>query len=364
MPPKSEVLIFDSSGENLLREHLHDWSVEVLPMPSELICIPVMLASFLVRGRLSEAYFDAYIRRVSPRLIITFIDNTEAFYRLSLRHPSIKTMFVQNGWRAHYADVFERLDALDEDVGNLKVDYMMCFGKEVGRHYQRHIHGDVVPIGALRNNRHACCIARNPTLVAFISQWRSEGLRIAGRMYSQWEFMGATDHYILGFLSEYSRNHAKSLSIIPRTPRGSEARREETDYYTSILGSMCRFIESDLNGSSYKALDSVQVVVGVDSTLVYESIARGARTAVFAIRGELMGVRGFEYGWPAACPSDGPFWTNSPSHDRFATIMDYLFSISDEGWRKELERTSFNELMAFDPGNGMLKKTLKLTLGT
>jgi len=361
-PRKSDVLIFDACGEDLLREYLRDWSVEVLPVRGESINVPVMLASLFVGGNRSEAYFDVYIRRVRPLLIVTFIDNTPAFYRLASRHPGVKTMFIQNGWRGYHADVFERLDAPAGSTGALAVDYMLCFGSAVGRHYQRYIAGTAVAIGALRNNRQARSAVRDAGCIAFVSQWRSEGLQLAGRMYSQEELIGAADRCIVDFLADYARVRGKRVSIIPRTPAGSAERKEEAQHFATMLGGLCRFLEYDTPGSSYQALDAAEVVVGVDSTLVYEAIARGARTAVFSIRGALMGVQGFDYGWPAACAPDGPFWTNTPAPERFAAVLDYLFAISDEDWRKELQGVAFEELMVFDPGNALFKQTLAQAL--
>ena len=361
-PKKSEVLIFDACGAELLRDYLRDWSVEVLPVRGESINVPVMLASLFVGGNRSEAYFDVYIRRVRPLLIVTFIDNTPAFYRLASRHPGVKTMFIQNGWRGYHADVFEQLDASERNVGSLAVDYMLCFGHAVGRHYQRYIAGTAVAIGALRNNRQLRSAAREAGSIAFVSQWRSEGIQCAGRVYSQEEFMGAIDRCIVSFVADYARAHGKRLSIIPRTPADSDQRREEAQYFEAMLGEPCRFLEYDKPGSSYQALDAAEVVVGVDSTLVYEAIARGTRTAVFSIRGALMGVQGFGYGWPAACEPDGPFWTNTPAPERFAAVLDYLFGISDDDWRKELQGLAFEELMVFDPGNALLRQTLAQAL--
>ena len=345
-----------------MRDYLTDWSVEVLPVRGESINIPVMLVSLFVGGNRSDAYFDVYIRKVRPKLIVTFIDNTPAFYRLAPRHPGVKTMFIQNGWRGYHVDVFEQLDAQTGDHRELAVDYMLCFGSAIGRHYQRYIKGNVVAIGALRNNQYLPGIARDVGRIAFVSQWRSEGLQVAGRTYSQEELIAAVDRYIVSFLAEYARAHGKRVSIIPRTPADSEARQDETRYFAAMLGGGCDFLEYDSANSSYRAIDVAEVVVGVDSTLVYEAIARGTRTAVFSIRGALMGVRGFDYGWPATNQPEGPFWTNTPSHDRFAAVLDYLFAISDNDWREELSRISFEDLMTFDPGNLILKQMLAKAL--
>ncbi|MES2770817.1 MAG: LA_1612 family putative O-antigen biosynthesis protein [Pseudomonadota bacterium] len=362
-PKKSDILIFDACGEALLREYLSDWSIEVLPVRGERINVPLMLASLFVSGRRSEAYFDLYVRKVAPKLIITFIDNTPAFYRLTVRHPGVKTMFIQNGWRSRYGDVFELLtEPAPSQKNALAVDYMMCFGSAIGAHFQRYIAGEVMAIGALRNNRQPQLASKAAGTIAFISQWSRHGVQLAGKTYSQDAFMGTADRCILAFLSKYAAEHKKKLYIIPRTHVGSVDRRDETSYYSALLGKACSFLEYDTPGSSYQAIDVAEVVVGVDSTLVYETIARGNKAAVFAIRSALMGVEGFEYGWPAPLAAEGAFWTNSPSPERFRAVLDYLFSTSEAQWRAELKRVSFEQLMVFDPDNTILKTTLTQVL--
>lgn len=361
-PQKAEILIFDACGEALLREYLGEWSVEVLHVRGESINVPVMLAALCARGRKSDAYFDFYVRCVAPRLIVTFIDNTPAFYRLSARNPGVRTMFVQNGWRSYYGDVFELLEAGGDASDKLAVDYMLCFGESIGSHYRRHIEGAVIPIGALRSNRHPRTAARLHGVIAFISQWRSEGLQLAGRTYSQEEFIGEADRCILGFLADYARAHDKRLRIIPRTRAGSADRVAEAAYFAAMTGGACAFLEFDMPTSSYEAVDAAEVVVGVDSTLVYEALARGTRTAVLSIRGTLMSITGFEFGWPEKLLADGPFWTSSPSPERFGEILDHLFGLDDAAWADELAQAGGDDLMAHDPGNRILQASLRQAL--
>ncbi len=357
-PNESEVLIFDACGEELLREHLLDWSVEVLPVRGESVNIPVTLASLFVLGNRSDAYLDVYIRRVKPKLALTFIDNTVAFYRLARRHPGLKTMFVQNGWRGYHVDVFEQLETRRDSADTFAVDYMLCFGQAVGKHYQRFISGAVVTMGALRNNRQPRDFSAVQGSIVFVSQWHRDGINVAGKAYSQDEFIGAVDRCLLGFLGEYARHHGKRLYIIPRTQVADPNRADEAQHFSSILGESCCFLETDLLGSSYRAVDKAEVVVGVDSTLLYEAAARGVKTAFFSIRGSIMGVKGFDFGWPAQYPSRGGFWTNTPSSKEFEKVLDYLIPLSDDAWSEELRRASFAELMIFDQGNLTLKKTL------
>ena len=124
------------------------------------------------------------------------------------------------------------------------------------------------------------------------------------------------------------------------------------------------FSEEPGSYASYQAVDSAEIVVSADSTLGYESIARGKKTAIFSLRTTLLDMPDLAYGWPADYPSEGPFWTNKPDSDIFIRILDYLFEVSDEQWEKDVEATNFSSIMEYDPRNTIFQSILEKELGS
>ena len=99
-PRQSDVLILDATEPGaVLAEYLEPWNPQVLHMRGEQFYIPVLLASFLRRGSRVNAYTDCFIEKVSPRLLVTFMDHYVHFYTLSKKHPEVKTLFIQNGMK-------------------------------------------------------------------------------------------------------------------------------------------------------------------------------------------------------------------------------------------------------------------------
>ena len=96
-PHQSDVLIFDACGQEILLEYLQPWNPEILHVRHESCNVPVLLISIFRRGKRVEAYIDCYIEKVRAKLVVTFIDNNQIFYTISQRHPSVRTMFIQNG---------------------------------------------------------------------------------------------------------------------------------------------------------------------------------------------------------------------------------------------------------------------------
>jgi len=364
-PRQSAVLIFDSASQNVLLEYLEPWKPEVLHVGGERINMPVLLASLLKSGKFSDAYVDSFIEKVRPRLVITFIDNSFSFYSIRQRHPTVKTLFVQNGSRSYYADIFEVLDKISSDCrAALRVDYMLTFGPIIGAEYARHIKGTVVSMGSIRNNRLPRTRPSQRDVIAFVSQWHKYGFYVGSTLCTQETFFGQADRLIIRFLMHYAKQKQKRLTILRRNRKHDELCNQEEAYFRKLLGCEAEFLDPNGICPSYQAIDTAEVVVAVDTTLGYESIARGNRTAIFSIRSDLLGVPDATYGWPGDFPAKGPFWTNHPNAADFERILDHLFAINDEQWQAELAKHSFEKIMIYDPGNSILKSVLQEELGS
>ena len=364
-PSQSDVLIYDACGQEYLLNYLAPWQPITLHVRGELMNMPVILASLFRSGKKSHAYVDCYIEKVKPKLIVTFIDNNPNFYLLSNRHPNIKTMFLQNGWRGYYADSFELLRNMESElIEKMKVDYMMTFGALTGEMYAKYFPGTALPIGSIKNNYLANKNNKEKDLIVFISQWCKDGFIMGSKFYTHWEFFGQADNPILKWIKKYADVNNKKLVIAPRFFEDLDLRLLEEAYYEGILGDDVEYLKLDKTYPAYQAIDMASVVITVDSTLGYESIARGNKTAFFSIRSDLLGIPGFTCGWPDGLPDEGYFWSNYLNTDNFTRIMDYLFSVSDEQWQKDLDAVGFSSLMLYDSGNTIFNSVLKKELGT
>ena len=365
LPLKSDVLIFDANGLELLLEYLGPWKPEVLHVRNECINIPILLRSLFRRGKKSLAYTDCFIEKVNPKLMVTFTDNNPKFFSISQQHPSVKTVFIQNGTRSYYGDIFEVLEKSSSEACSLMtVDYMMTHGGNVGREFARYIKGKVIPIGSFKNNRLQATNASLNDIVAFISQWQESGFLLNNVFYSHDSFFSQTDRPIVEFLVKYTDKKNKRFMIIPRNSVGDVGRKSEEAYFRELIGNNVVFLEPEGAYGSYKALDIAGVAVGVDSTLIYEAIARGSKAAIFSTRSGVLGLGSFTYGWPNENLDEGPFWTNRSDPKAFERIMDYLFQINDQQWRVELNKHSFDQVMPYDAGNSILQMILAKELGS
>lgn len=362
-PRKSEVLIFDAAGVDILMPYLSPWNPEVLHIRNEVVCIPVLFASFFRKGKRLVAYSDCYIKYVQPKLVITHIDNNPNFYLLSSKHPGITTVFLQNGLRSYYLDIFEMLDSPVFKNVEMHVDYMLTFGQTVGREYNKRISGRCIPVGSVKNNSVDRKIVQKSKSIVFISQFRSdEWLTIDGVKITRKEYFESADKAVVTFLNEYAKRTGRSFSIATYymdSPFTKQELEMEKQYYDALTGFQMEYIVRESSVSSYHVLDATEVGVSIDSSLAYESAVRGNKMAFFCIRGSFLGKKGYDFGWPGSFPAHGKFWTSIPDETYFTQIMDYLFSIDSAQWQKDMESDFLNEVMTVDPSNQILRDLIR-----
>lgn len=366
-PRKSKVLIYDAAGQAILSKYVKKWDPEILHTRNESINIPILLKSLFRGGGRLNAYADCYIEEVNPKLILTHIDNNTNFYFLSKRYPETVTIFLQNGLRSYYLDVFETLDKnIDSFKNKYKVDWMGTFGTYVGEEYKKYIEGKFVPIGSVKNNSIPKTAKKKRGVISFISQFRSEeNLLVDGEVVTREDYFQSSDRSILKFLVKYAEINKKDLQIITYNKQDSIDDLElEKKYYNELAGFNFSFSVRKDEYSSYQTVDTADVIIGIDSSLTYESAVRGNKTAFFSIRGHFLQRKGYDFGWPSVLPSDGPFWTNIPDENIYKRILDHLFEIDEVEWENEMLVNNFSNIMRYDPENTILSTYLDQILSS
>jgi surface carbohydrate biosynthesis protein len=357
LPKRAEVLIYDASGTEALAPYLTKYSVATLEVRGESINVPCLLRAALTlsfwkvwKYNSFAAYAEAFIHAVSPKVVITFIDNNSAFYKISKRFSGVTTVFIQNGTRGESGDVFDGLVKSDK----YHVDYMLVHGRAIGSHYLNYISGQFIPIGSLKNNAVTNINSVDSEGVLFISQWHSrpEG---GGAFYVEhdgtavyWDKFFTSEVVVLKFLDRWCAANNKKLKICGRT-KGKEG-PEQAFYADFLTECVWEYISKMDNYSSYELINTAEIVVSIDSTLGYESIIRGKKTAALSCRGSSIESDASNFGWPANLPNNGPFWTNDQNEAQFQRIMDYLVTVSNDDWTST-SRSFSTELMEFDLGN-------------
>jgi surface carbohydrate biosynthesis protein len=362
-PKRAKLLLFDRNGAQVFETYFDPSCVEVLDNWRDSINLRVVARMLLRSGwRASCAEYERrYVELVAPAVVLTFIDNNTAFYRLKAENPGITTVFVQNGIRSEFC-VFGRLRRDPPAPGFYRVDYMLCFGAAVGAHYRQYIDGEAIAIGSFRNNLQPPVTPPSVSRdLLFISQYRRPPADATAPLFVEagqavtFERFFALERVLLPKLLVFCRQHGLKLKICGFSSIHGEA---EAAYFASLLvGSDWEFMPRSGRYSSYDRVDAAAGVVFADSTLGYEAIARGRRTAAFSVRGNLLGLPARKFGWPAELPARGPFWSDSLDDSEVRRVLEFICDASDDAWRAERERYAA-ELIAYDGGNHRFLKLM------
>ena len=357
-PIRAEILIYDRVGADSFLPIVKPYSHEVLALRGESINLYCLIKSALTlrfwSGDSLNAYIDSFINLVSPKIVITYIDNDPRFYEISKRFPRVQTIFVQNGRRAELGFL--------EKNRNYHVDYMFVFGEAIGQLYSQFVSGTIHVIGSLRNNSILPGQTSLSNTVLYISSWEPEPTNqnplftLSDGREIGWKEYYSPEIEVLGFLEDWCATNNKLLQICGRSP---QFQSKEEDFYRNLLESVdWEFLPRNSDTySTYKRIDLSELVVFIESTCGYEALSRGKRTAALTCRGVGISVNSERFGWPMNLPDSGRFWTNSIDREKFKEILDFLNLSSDNDWEK-VRQEYLPQIMAFDLNNTCLTKVL------
>ena len=352
LPPRHKpALLYFVTGADVIAPYFSPDEFQVLDLREHEVNLWVAVRCLFDRNLSAQNYALIYIEIVKPKLVITFIDNFPAFFQIKSRFPEITTVLIQNGVRVDPHDLFETKSAASSLHKNF-VDKMFVFGSAIGAEYAKYTDGEIVPIGSFKNNL-VPITKSNKQTVAYISTYRSGIARttvipdsLPGFPIQYGQIIDRREQTII-FLANFCKTNNLSLVIIGK----DEDFEGEKAYYDKLLKDFSWTIaQRQTTTINYAVVDESEIVVFTSSTLGYESLARGKKTAAFLIDAEIIDSPSIKFGWPVSLSDDGKFWTNRLDEVRFKEILNYLVTSSGDEWEKVRAET-MHEIINFDPGN-------------
>lgn len=350
-PPQRDVLLYFKTGADVIAPYFSPREFQILDLRESEVNLAVAIRCILTRDLSAQNYARQFIRMARPKLILTFIDNFPSFYLLKNEFPEIQIWLIQNGVRSDRGDLFGLLKTGYPTQAS-QVDKMFVFGSAVGEKYLEFISGEVVVHGSFKNNLVPLTQPKKAS-VAYISTYRPNQVRAFVVPESRPEAPVTYQQVIerrqkaIVWLAKYCAETQLRLTIIGK----HESPEHEEAYYRSLLKNYdFEFVARRISTSSYMALDKSEIIVFTSSTLGYESLARGKKTAALMLDAEIIDAEALKFGWPAKLPEEGPFWTHQLSEQRLRQIMDFLRNIEDREW-DQTRTQAIKDVITFDPGN-------------
>jgi len=357
-PKKAEVLIYDHPFAETIKKYFNSDEVEVYYNRFEedsKINFYIVLKCFLnLNFQLKKNYKDKYFKFVNPKVVITFNDNNPVFFQLKKQFPNIIFVAIQKAWKYDTEfDIIYKRHSLKKNSGYY-CDYLFCYNKHVAEIYSQFIsYKKVFAIGSFTSNSKK--IEKNAEEpIVFISQWRSfkESTPFTGNLkFGDWQ---KNEIFFLKKLSEYLKKKSLKIKIIGKTTHSIE---REKNFYEKIFNDSCTFIPQSYKRNHYKILDNSRLVISLESTLAYESLARGNRTIFFSIRSD--GLKKFDmirFCWPETKADKGPNWSNEYNFEEFERLFS-IMKIKDIEWSKIIN-SHFNTTTIYDEDNSQFTKLM------
>lgn len=368
-PKRSDVLIYSSFGAEFLSELLGSAESLVLDVYLRRLYLQPALSAFWLsltgRSRgfgLTFDYTCAVIEATKPRVLITFMDESEEFWRFKKIFPHVRTVMIQNGRRFVTGDVFGRIPVSPD----LEVDHMFLFSSTVGEQYGKFIRGQVHPHGSMKLNKAA-------QEINFASEKNDDVLYISGfealNDFAPRFINGDTVSYDAYFeadklhlkqLARWCNRKGLALTIAGRS-NGDDS--QERVWFDEILGADCkwRFQSKTSVLGTYELAARHKLVTTCDSTLGYELIAVGCKVLFHSLRGTLLKESSYDFGWPAELPDCGPAWYGGTNAIELESLLDSVWEMNPKRYI-ELMNPYVPLVMNLDAGNTDLSSTLRAIL--
>jgi surface carbohydrate biosynthesis protein len=358
-PKNVEVIIYNSRGEEILFDLLRGKRVKCVS-PEKRYNIFILFLTFLKLKFSFKGYLEEYIKISKPRLLISNVDNEPFVWNLKHKFSFLSVVVIQFAHRSRVHDLFgiPNISTLFK-IHNAHVDYFFVFNKNVIVEYKNLVKSNFLLLGSIKNNYIPLSNQKfSSKKVSFISQYRSNQkhhpifVTIDGREILKEQFY-SSEFKLLPALLLFCEINSFELNII-----GCSNLLEEIEFYNSILGSgNYYFISKTTTYGSYELLSQSRLVITVDSTLGYESLARGIKTAFISNRSNDLLEESVRFGWPGKFNDSGPFWINNVEHENILTLLNSLNEMP-LNIHQDLVKKYSNELMVFDFNNSVLKTTI------
>ena len=329
-PKKTKILVFDYNGSDNFIKHIKKHNYDILHIRGEKINLFIVLKCLLTLKLNYKNYINYYIKTSKPKLIITFIDNNFFFYQLKNYHPSIKTLFVQNGLRSHHSDIFGNKYSINKKK-ELSVDYMLVSNKIIGKKYNKFIKGKTIPIGYFKNNNYLIRNNFKKKEIIYISTHRNYELnKKVTKKYTWLDFI-KNDKKFFYWLNNFCNSNNIKINVLARSNQYTESLKEKK-YFDSFFPKYKFFIGKK---NPYNVIDKFEYVITNDSTLGIENIARNGRTAFICNRKNIYPFITRKFGWMENFPKSGFFWTYANNINEFERIINNLIYIPKKKWLKK-----------------------------
>ena len=343
LPSPKKIVLFDESHSLILREIIKKDFCILKVRDEKEIYFWIYIKQIIFFDFKFLTYCENYIKFISPKVLITFIDTDRRFYELKNTFANINFISVQNGCRVEKNVMF--YNKLYIQSKKLKCDHIFVFNKYYINEYQKIIDSKYHVLGNFKNNIVKIKKAKINSDFLFLSQFSNNN-----------KMNRNTEIKLVNFFKLYLNKSNKKLHILLRNKHPSKDKKEEIDFYNKILQSKCVFPKTTNWKKSYEILDKFENIIFMYSTLGYEAIARKKKVAIFSPIKDFNGR--LNVAWPATFRKKYDFFSAKKlNYYEIKRVLDNIKNCSQNNWEKKYYSLVKDQLY-FNKNNTKLKKVI------
>ena len=361
LPIKKEVVLYDKTKILDLRYFLNINRINILHIRGEKLNALILLKCFFKLKFNFIDYCNEYINHVNPKVILTFLDNYPQFYLLNKKKDQ-KKILIQNAFRTGDDSPLGNVKTkIYKQNDKIKVDHAFSFNKNVSKKYVSLLGCKVHEIGSFRSN---LIKVKKKKLYdyLYVSSFRENIGEMKVSNYTNYKKFIKPEEKLVRFLFNYLKIKKKKLFIL-----GSHKSdyKKEKKYFNEILKTSDWIFLKPKKFShsySYKQVDKAKLVIGIDSTLLFESFSRNSKIICFNVRPSDPFLRKYRYfGWPKRFKKQGPFWSDKLTQKNINHVIKKVSSTKDKDWTK-IRKKYLNDFISFNKNNYKFSKIVRKAL--
>jgi surface carbohydrate biosynthesis protein len=319
------------------------------------------------------AYLEAYIDFVKPKLILSRTDNNPTLWQLKRRpNSTYKVALIQNGWRPEQFGSLQVWESKIKSGRKPSIDCAFVFGTGLAEIGLNNFSVKIIASGSTKLNQIEISKPGIATLdIVLISEYRTNDMMLNPDYYD-------IDRRFNRALLKFGIQRDLEIHVAGAVENQSGMLEEKSWYQTQFGNNKWKFHPRN-STSSYGLVASAKMVVTVDSTMGYEALSLGRKTAMLTCR-YIKRWQGFElifdrlvsklegagvdiskvnqinnrFGASLSFPETGFFWSNVESEEEFDRVLTNVYEASDNEWER-ISRPFADQLMVHDYGNTKIR---------
>ena len=192
---------------------------------------------------------------------------------------------IQFAWRQNVERIIPIEFQNKKNEINSYVDYFIVFNETIKKEFQKYIKANYLTYGSFTSNSFNIntknliykYLLVGQTANSNLNRYRESNQSTVGEyLQPDFDFYKVLIPYILKEKNEKINILAKSIDITKNT----------LNFYNDLVGEN-NFNLIDRTGYSYEIIDKSEIIIGTTSTLLYEALSRGKKTAIFSHKSKI-----------------------------------------------------------------------------